>query len=539
MKAKDKAKELWQKIRQKWKEASKKIKILILSAAAALLLVIVVVVAAQMNRSYVALFSDLNNGDMNAVVTYLSDNGVTDYRITENNTIQVPEAQEAQLRAGLLMAGYPSSGFGYDYKTYLGNVGNLTTESERKQLVLMDLQERMAAVIRCLDGVEDAAVVITPAEDHTYVLDSGNTVDASASVTVKLSGGAMLADTQVEAIQALMRTSVQGLEIENVAIIDSMGNHYSSNSPLGGIQNASQLKSALEEEQDNLARTKILQVLVPLFGQENVAVSVRTTVDVDRKVIDSTNYSMEDWAQDDGNGGKGIIGKEIFDQQVVRDAEDAAGGAVGTTTNSDLNTYVEEGLQPNGDEQLISNSGENQYLYDQEKVQTEHLSGVITDMTVAVTINQAVFEGLNVRDLIPHVARAVGIGPELQNEKISILPQTFYTEPSPVSPGSILDQLPPWALYAAIGGLVLFLLLLLIIRKIRRRRRKKNQPEAAVQVEQPIVMAAAPPSAGADIMDMETEKSIELRQEVRKFAETSPEIAAQIVRNWLREGDEQ
>ena len=538
MKAKEKAKELWQKIRQKWKDTSKKIRILILSGAAALLLVVIVVVAVQMNRHYVTLFSDLNGGDMNAVVTYLTDNGVTDYRITENNTIQVPEAQEAQLRAGLLMEGYPSSGFGYDYKTYLGNISNLTTESERKQLALMDLQERMAAVIRCLDGVEDAAVVITPAEDHTYVLDSGNTLDASASVTVKLSGGAMLTDSQVEAIQALMQTSVQGLDIENVAIIDSMGNHYSSNSTLGSLQNASQLKSALEQEQDNLARTKILQVLVPLFGQENVAVSVRTTVDVDRKVIDSTNYSMEDWAQDDGNGGKGIIGKEIFDQQVVRDAEDAAGGEVGTTTNSDLNTYVEEGLRPDGSEQVISNAGENQYLYDQENVQTEHLSGVITDMTVAVTINQAVFEGVNVNDLIPHVARAVGIGPELQDEKISILPQTFYTETAPGSPGNILDQLPPWALYAAIGGLLLFLVLLLIIRKIRRRR-KKNQPEGAVQAEQPIVMAAAPQPAGADIMDMETEKSIELRQEVRKFAETSPEIAAQIVRNWLREGDEQ
>ena len=59
MKAKDKAKELWQKIHQKWKDASKKIKILILSVAVALLLVIVVVVAAQMNRSYVTLFSEI------------------------------------------------------------------------------------------------------------------------------------------------------------------------------------------------------------------------------------------------------------------------------------------------------------------------------------------------------------------------------------------------------------------------------------------------------------------------------------------------
>ena len=76
MKAKEKAKELWQKIRQKWKDTSKKIRILILSGAAALLLVVIVVVAVQMNRHYVTLFSDLNGGDMNAVVTYLTDNGV-------------------------------------------------------------------------------------------------------------------------------------------------------------------------------------------------------------------------------------------------------------------------------------------------------------------------------------------------------------------------------------------------------------------------------------------------------------------------------
>ena len=39
-------------------------------------------------------------------------------------------------------------------------------------------------------------------------------------------------------------------------------------------------------------------------------------------------------------------------------------------------------------------------------------------------------------------------------------------------------------------------------------------------------------------MSVDTEKSIELRRKVRKFAESSPEIAAQMIRNWLKEGEE-
>ena len=37
-------------------------------------------------------------------------------------------------------------------------------------------------------------------------------------------------------------------------------------------------------------------------------------------------------------------------------------------------------------------------------------------------------------------------------------------------------------------------------------------------------------------MEMSTEKSMELRKDVRKFAEENPEIAAQMVKSWLREG---
>ena len=58
--------------------------------------------------------------------------------------------------------------------------------------------------------------------------------------------------------------------------------------------------------------------------------------------------------------------------------------------------------------------------------------------------------------------------------------------------------------------------------------------DAQAAAEAAAILAASPPVGGADIMEVNTEKSMELRQEVRKFAQNNPEIAAQMVRAWLK-----
>ena len=45
-------------------------------------------------------------------------------------------------------------------------------------------------------------------------------------------------------------------------------------------------------------------------------------------------------------------------------------------------------------------------------------------------------------------------------------------------------------------------------------------------------------AAGADVMNIQSERSIELRHDIRKFAEDNPEIAAQMLRTWLRGDDD-
>ena len=39
-------------------------------------------------------------------------------------------------------------------------------------------------------------------------------------------------------------------------------------------------------------------------------------------------------------------------------------------------------------------------------------------------------------------------------------------------------------------------------------------------------------------MEINTEKSMELRKNVRQFAQNNPEIAAQMIKTWLRGGEE-
>lgn len=274
-------------------------------------------------------------------------------------------------------------------------------------------------------------------------------------------------------------------------------------------------------------------MLLPLYGQDNVRVSVNTVVDLDRTYTDSTDYELEDWAQGNDDG---IIGTQVYENSIVRGDGETAGGEVGTGTNADLNTYVEEQVQPDGTESAITTSGQTEHLVDTTKQQVEHLAGYISDVMVSVTINQSAAGSTDSGELYSHVARAAGISTTDQQDKISILISPFYQQGDTPAP---VQQLPGWVLYAAAGGVGLFLLLMILILLIHRHRVKKRRlaEREAAAAAAAVQSAETAASQETNIMELQTERSMELRQDIRKFAEENPEIAAQMVKNWLREGD--
>jgi len=546
----EKAKQTMGKIQTALKSVSKKVRILLVIVLLATAAVIVGIAIHNANRPYTVLFTGLSTEDMSSVQSFLETNGVTNYRVENSNTITVPESQEPAIRALLVQEKYPTSGFGYE--RYLNNIGTLSSNSDREILMLYDLQDRLGATIRCIKGVKEATVFINESEDHSYILDTDNVIEATATVMVEMQDGGDLPAELAESIRSMVSTAVQDLSFDNITVGDTNGNTYGGGDESINAKDESQLRLALEAQVNDELRRNIMQVLIPLFGAENLRVTVSSTVDVSRTYHDETTYEEPEWAADGSTNGEGIIGKRIWDNGVILGENETAGGTVGTSTNADLNEYVEE-YTPDGSERELASSGEIDYNVDTFREQRESAGGIVTDVMVAVSVNEEVGGRVDAGALRAHVARAARISPELEAEKISILIGPFYEEEEDGENGEetpeAINGLPNWIFFSLLIGIVLFIILLVAIILLRHnaKLRAKREAEEQAELERQRAAAAAalmaestpPPAQGADIMDLHSERSMELRMNVRQFAEENPEICAQMVKIWLKGGEEE
>lgn len=545
-------KEFWQKVKDFFKNMSMKVRVLL---GVAVVLVIAAIAALAMwssSQPYEMLFTNLSSTEASAIMSKLDEDGFKDYRL-EGDTIYVRADQRDIMTARLVQAGYPKDGS--LYSTWFENVGAMTTSSQAAQTWIIAVQERLEATIRTFDEVRGATVNLNLGEERTYVFENEPAV-SSATVVVELSSGDMLSDKTATSIRNVVAHAIQGMTIENISLSDTRGNPYGLDAGgLDELTDASQLKLQREQYYNNLIRTNVMQVLESIYGSGNVRVAVNTTIDINRRYIENTTYHQPEGSYENG----GLIGREEWLYYVGRDGENPVGGVVGTTSNSDLPTYVGGELQINGDENVAGQSGNRDNKIDESKEQVEVVAGTITDVSVAVTINQnaPTANSVELLDLRGHVARVAGIGGEEPQERVSVLIAPFAdseTTDDIVTPWLAItpDMLP----FIIIGGVALLVLLLVLILILRGRRKKKAQQLAAEQALAEAEAAAAeqaagefqpigaegqpgegPPMTGADIMEINTEKSLELRKTVRQFAQNNPEIAAQMLKNWLREED--
>lgn len=534
----ERIKQIWGRVRDFVKNLNKWIKIGVLAGIGVALILTVVLIVRSNNKPYEVLYSELRSEDLTAIVSFLDSSGIRDFQIKNNDTVLVREGQASALRAQLIMQGYPSSG--YAYETYLNNIGPLSSQADREQLALYDLQDRLGRDITAFEGVQSATVYLTPGESHRYILEE-SVIEASAAVNVQMQHGKTLSRDQVAAIQRLVSFAMRGVDISSVTVEDGSGSRYTSGDT-DSLDDTMKYKLALESKVNEETRNSIMQVLVPICGVDNVEVTVHSTVDVTHSYSELLQYFEPDWAADGSSGGKGIIGSQIWDNGLVRDGDTAAGGVVGTTTNADLNEYVTNESEVRGDEREYHNSGEIQYDVSQQTTQTEHPPGTITDVTVAIAINSAKVNVRDTENFVHIAAMAAGITSENAAEKIAIVSWPFYQDNvggATVQEITTLFGLPAWAVYAAVAGMALFLALLLVILLLRNKQKKKlallmAEQEERERLEAEAAAAAAAAAQGADIMDVHTEETMKMRKDVRQFVEENPAIAAQMIKNWLR-----
>ena len=541
-------KEYWQNLSGK----TKKLLIAIVSATAVIAISGVVALNYLAQRDYSVLFTGLNQEEAQQVVSLLQEQGYP-YRYDDNDgAIRMPSASVDQARVQLLSQGYPKSGFTYDM--YRDNSGLMTTESDKKQYTKYELQDRLGAQIRLFEGVQDAKVTIAEAGEQKYALDTV-AEESSAAVTVTMKSGRSLTDNQAAAIKNLIARSVRGMTFTNVSVFDAESMvEIGANDGTGGSGEYTELTSEIE----NHIAGNVRRVLEKLYGQGNVAVSVKGTLNTDKLIQEVTRYTVPE--RIDAEDKTGLLEREdtTFENQGAQ--ENGAGGVAGADANADTPRYTAGNGNGNGTDTYANGSASREWLFDTLREQRQVDPGVLENTTIAIVIDTADMS-IDERDLISLVANASGIAQDQAADKITIIRASSATEgeededeDSKQAGTEPETGIPTPIIIALIAGGVLLLLLLIIILLLARSRRKKaialeesadewpqteNQegetpPVVETEAARQFREENAEMEQNEEILNLRMQHSLRLKQNIGEFIEQNPQIAAKLVQSWLR-----
>ena len=552
-----------QKLKEHWQNLSDKSRKMLMAIAggtAAIAIIAVLVLKLGTNTDYSTLFTGLNQEEAQEVVALLQEEGV-DYRFNDKDgAIRVPAVKADQTRAELLSKGYPKSGFTYDM--YRNNAGLMTTESDKKQYTLYDLQDRLGAQIRLFEGVQDAKVTIAEAAEQKYALQDNTNTDASASVVVTMEAGQSLNDSKAAAIKNLIARSVRGLNFTNVAVFDAdtmmeVGGSAGGEDAFGSAKDLTALTSLIE----NNISVNVRRVLEKLYGSGNVAVSVKGTLNMERLIQENTQYSTPEKINEQDK--TGLLNREDTINENSAASDQGAGGVAGADANADTPRYTNQDNTQAIADSYSNSSATREWLYNSVKEQRQVDPGVLENATVGIVINTDDTTTVTNNQLINLVADSAGIPRDLANQSITIVrapsQDAVPVITPPEQPQTKDDGLPlPIVIAMIAGGILILLLLLLLLMEKRRRRRKADEyvdsPNMyAVEEEARAPETEAPPvnvlntEAGLqmqaenaemerneEILNLRMQHSLKLKQNIGEFVDQNPQIAAKLVQSWLR-----
>ena len=541
-----KLKEMWQNLSAK----SKKLLGIIAGITVVVIAVAVFLLARGQKTEYQTLFSSLSQGEAQQIVSLLQEQNVPYLYDGKSGALKVPSESVDTLRAQLLSKGYPKSGFAYDM--YIGNSGLMTTESDKKQYTLYDLQDRLGATIRLFDGVRDAKVTIAEGTDQTYAIEDENPVQASASVVVTMEEGQSLSEKNAEAIKNLIARSVKGMNFTNVSVFDA-GTMEEVAADAGDSASGSGTSMAnLTTTVENNIANNIKRVLGKIYGGENLAVSVKGTLNMAKLIQENTPYTVPE--KTEATDKRGLLSTEEVAGENAGNSGENAAGVAGADANADTPRYTTQNGTATTTDNYSNSSATREWLYNVLKEQKEIAPGVLEDASVAIVINTD-DNSIPESDLINLVADAAGIKRDEAADKITILrslnktavQQTTEEKKPAEEPKTLLNQFPLWALIgAAVSAFLLILILLILILRGRKKKKLKKLAQeemenaAALSIEQPTDEITPVEEVDEDELTAEGKMAhgMKLKKSIGEFTDQNPQVVAKLIQSWMREEEQ-
>ena len=479
--------------------------------------------------SYVVLYEKMDRAESLEVYNALQTLNIPS-RMTDGE-VEVPRENKEYAKAQLAMQNIPKTTLSYDIFT--GSGGLTTTDFEKRQLLVQQLQNRLQDTIRQYEGIKNAYVTLSIAQESNRVWETTNS-RSTGSVSVVLQPGYSLSRDQVSGIKYLVASSVGStMTVADVKVIDAATaislksredtDMSSADTGLERLGFEDRIESRLVE--------KALNVMTIAYAPEDIRVSATVKLDYNKMLTESKQYTPSSAS----NNNSGVLEQEH--RSYVSDGSEIASGIAGEENNTDIPVYVNQ--NNDGTIDYINSTINRDYAVSYIMQQIEKDQVELISASLAITIKGQIDE-LTRSSIIENVSKATSI------EESNISVQNFIVDDGRVStdavPASGLLEDPMLiALIAALGVLVLIILVVVIILSSRRKKKAKDA-KAEEFTEDPAAFDLQKDLAARKRMLLEgAERSKHdnaITDEIRGFARDNPEITASILRTWLKEDDD-
>ncbi|BDG42714.1 flagellar basal-body MS-ring/collar protein FliF [Saccharococcus caldoxylosilyticus] len=511
-----------------WKERTKKQKWMAVSGLILFIAAVGAVVFFTTRTEFVPLYSNLTPQEAGQIKATLDQRGVKSQVTNNGTTIEVPKEQADSLKVELAAEGIPNSGV-IDYSFFGKNASFGMTDNEFNMVKLKAMQNELANLIKSIDGVEDAKVMINLPQPSVFVSDDKG--EASASIVLKTKPGYRFSDQQIKALYHLVAKSVPNLPTDNIVIMNQFFEYFDLKNDekfSTGTTFAAQQEIKKQIERD--IQRQVQQMLGTMMGQDKVVVSVTADVDFTQEKREEDLVAPVDEKNNEGIAVSVQRIKETYSGNGAR-----PGGTAGTGQN-EVPSYQAGTGETNGDYERTEETINNEVNKIKKHIVESPYK--IRDLGIQVMVeppdpknpNSLPLQTINdIQKILGTVVRTSidkGYGQTLTdqdiNNRVVVSVQKFNGKPTFTEPK---QTIPMWVYIA--GGAALVLLIVLAVLLWRQRREEEEEEEE--MFEQPVVQQIP------DIHEEHETEATMRRKQLERLAKEKPDEFAKLLRAWLSE----
>jgi flagellar M-ring protein FliF len=259
-----------------WKQLGLNQRISVVMATAVTVLGLAGLAVWSSRMDYALLYGKLDEAEAAKVIAAL-DEAKVPYKVSRaGGSILVPSDKVYQLRMQMAGKGIPQGeGVGFEIfdKANFG-ISDFVQRANYSRAV----QGELARTISQLDQVESARVMIVMPENR---LLTDNLRKPTASIFVRVKGNGQLSSSAVNSIRFLVANSVEGLQANNVSVVDNQGNVLSENQDNDSIAGLSGNQLAARRNLEQYLTKKAEGMLEKVLGPGQAVVRVSAEINWD------------------------------------------------------------------------------------------------------------------------------------------------------------------------------------------------------------------------------------------------------------------